>query len=53
MPLFPAMGDGESGGDKIATLRKLYEQAFWLYTVIIALAIRQVLVGIIALVSLW
>jgi len=32
---------------KVKALCKLYDQSFWLYTVIIALAIRQVLIEII------
>ena len=40
------MANSESE-DKVKALCKLYDQSFWLYTVIIALAIRQVLIEII------
>jgi len=40
------MANGESDA-KAKALCKLYDQSFWLYTVIIALAIRQVLIEII------
>jgi hypothetical protein len=47
MPVFAPMANGESGDSKTAALSKLYDQSFWLYTVIIALAIQQVLIEII------
>ena len=41
------MANGESDDTKAAALRRIHEQAFWLYTIIIGLAIRQVLIEII------
>jgi hypothetical protein len=41
------MVNGKNGDTKAEALRRIYEQAFWLYTIIIGLAIRQVLIEII------
>jgi len=41
------VGDAGVEAQKIDTLKELYKQAFWVYTIIVSLAVREVLVRIV------